>query len=316
MGSAALKSPQIPSRLYTGQTDLLSMLDLLMQGRLHTNDLHYAHIGELLWNYFMVLCHLDPCQQIRLWHARDQLVAYAILGEDPSFDVQVLPEYEWGAIEEEALLWAEACLVELRQHDSPRWAGQLVTGARQDDSFRLQFLERHNFQYVGRFAEVNMLRRLDEPILEAPIPDGFQVREVTPQELSDRAAAQREVWQPWTVGNIIAGDYLRFTKLPMYQGELDVVTVTPDGIIAAYVNGWIDPVNHIGDIGPVGARPAYRRQGYTRLALLECLRRMCALGMDRACISTGVHNTPARRLYESLGFKVVNQYLDFEQAQP
>jgi ribosomal protein S18 acetylase RimI-like enzyme len=50
--------------------------------------------------------------------------------------------------------------------------------------------------------------------------------------------------------------------------------------------------------------------------LLECLRRMQALGMDRVCISTGITNTPARQLYESLGFTVANQSLDFEQAQP
>jgi ribosomal protein S18 acetylase RimI-like enzyme len=292
------------------------MLDMLMRGRLRTNDWHYAHVGELLWNYFMVLCHLDPRQHIRLWHVGDQLVAYAILGEDPAFDVQVLPEYEWGGFEAAAFTWADAFLANLRQQDSLRWSGNLVSGARQDDHSRLQFLEQHNFHYVGRFAEVNMLRRLDDPIPELPISKGFQVREVTRAEIADRAAAQRDVWQPWTVGNVTADDYLRFTQLPMYQGELDVVTVTPEGVIAAYVNGWIDPINHIGDIGPVGARPAYRRRGYTRLALLECLRRMQALGMDRVCISTGITNTPARQLYESLGFTVVNQSLDFEQAQP
>jgi ribosomal protein S18 acetylase RimI-like enzyme len=61
----------------------------------------------------------------------------------------------------------------------------------------------------------------------------------------------------------------------------------------------------------VGARQQYRRQGLTRLALLESLRRMKAFGMERVCISTGITNTPARNLYESIGFKVVNQYLDF-----
>ena len=110
-------------------------------------------------------------------------------------------------------------------------------------------------------------------------------------EIPNRAAAQREVWQPWTVGNVSDDDYARFMRLPGYHRDLDVVTVTPDGVIAAYVNGWIDPVNRIGDFGPVGALPAYRRQGLTRAALLEGLRRMQARGMDRVCISTGVSNT-------------------------
>jgi ribosomal protein S18 acetylase RimI-like enzyme len=100
-------------------------------------------------------------------------------------------------------------------------------------------------------------------------------------------------------------------QLPGYSRDLDLVTVTPQGVIAAYVNGWIDSANRIGDFGPVGALPAYRQQGLTRAALLEGLRRMQARGMDRTCISTGVSNTPALRLYESIGFRIVNRYLDY-----
>ncbi len=100
-------------------------------------------------------------------------------------------------------------------------------------------------------------------------------------------------------------------QMPGYHRDLDIVTVTEDGVIAAYVNGWIDPVNMIGDFGPVGALPQYRRKGLTRAALLEGLRRMKACGMKRVCVSTTVTNTPARNLYESIGFKIVNQYLDY-----
>ena len=81
------------------------------------------------------------------------------------------------------------------------------------------------------------------------------------------------------------------------------------------MNGWIDPINRIGDFGPVGALPAYRRQGLTRAALLEGLRRMRARGMNRVCISTGVSNTPALRLYVSIGFKIVNKCLDYVKTE-
>jgi hypothetical protein len=64
------------------------------------------------------------------------------------------------------------------------------------------------------------------------------------------------------------GDYAHFKRLPGYHRNLDIVAIAPDGAIAAYVNGWIDPVNRVGDFGPVGARPAYHQQGLTRAALL------------------------------------------------
>jgi len=41
---------------------------------------------------------------------------------------------------------------------------------------------------------------------------------------------------------------------------------------------------------------------------------MQALGMRRVCIST--NNTPARNLYESVGFTVVNRYLDYVKPAP
>ena len=287
------------------------MRALLMEARARTADWRYAHVGELAWEFFMVQCHLEPREHIRLWHAAGRLVGYAILGEDPSFSCQVLPAYEWVGIEAEALAWAEALLPGLRQ-SSDQWDGNLVTGAREDDASRIAFLIEHGFRYRGEFAEVNMLRSLAEPIPEPPVPAGCQVRAVAEDaDIPDRAAAHREVWLPWTVGDVSDEDYARFRQLPGYSRDLDLVAIAPDGAIAAFVNGWIDPVNRIGDFGPVGARPAYRRRGLTRAVLLEGLRRMKALGMDRVCVSTGVTNEPARRLYESAGFRAVNQYLDF-----
>ena len=106
-------------------------------------------------------------------------------------------------------------------------------------------------------------------------------------------------------------DYAIFIHLPGYDRELDVVAVAPDGVIAAYVNGWIDPLNQVGDFGPVGARPEYRRQGLSRAVLLECMRRMQRRGMERVSVSTGVTNEPASKLYESVGFRVVNRYLEY-----
>lgn len=307
----------LTSRLYETEYDLQQMQGLLMEARSCTNDWRYSHVGELMWGFFMVTCHLNPQEYVRLWHDNHgKLVAYAILGEDPSFDCQVLPEYEWSGIEAEAMAWADTRLAELRKRDAKRWGGKLVSGARQDNARRIAFLEQHGFRYSGEFAEVNLMRSLDQPIPESALPTGCQVRALAEaSDTSDRAGAERDVWLPWTVGNVSDEDYARLMRLPGYHRELDVVAVAPDGIIGAYVNCWIDPVNRIGDFGPVGARAAYRRQGLTRAVLLEGLRRLKARGMDRVCVSTGVSNTPALCLYESVGFRIVNKYLDYVKTE-
>jgi mycothiol synthase len=311
----ATKTSSVIYRPYQGEPDLKDMLDMLMVGRSHTNDWHYPHVGEFLFNYFMVACHLDLNLCIRLWYHRSHLVAYAILGEDPSFDFQVLPEYEWTGLEAEAFRWALETLAKFQTRFAKQWDGRLVSGARQDNSQRIEFLERNGFRYRGQFSEVNMIRLLDEPIPQLEIADGYRVQSMDQvDDINDRAAAHREVWQPWSVGDITSEDYLRFMRLPGYRPDLDVVALAPDGHIAAFVNGWVDPLNRIGDLGPVGARVEFRQQGLTRRCMLESLRRMQALGMDRVCISTGISNTPALNLYGSLGFNVVNKYLDYVQT--
>jgi ribosomal protein S18 acetylase RimI-like enzyme len=53
----------------------------------------------------------------------------------------------------------------------------------------------------------------------------------------------------------------------------------------------------------------------TRAVLIEGLRRMQAHGMNRVSVSTGVSNTPAIRLYESVGFRIVNKYLEYVKLE-
>lgn len=296
------------SRPYNDERDLRAMQGLLMAGRSRTDDWRYWHIGDLM-DFFILSCHLPLADHIRLWHdATGDLVAYAILGRDPSFDCQVLPEYAWSGIEDEALAWAETRLAALRTRDARRWDDPLTANARRTDARRIAFLEEQGFRR-GERVEISLLRSLDVPIPASMPPTGYEIRAIAgEQEAPARGDIERELWP---AGDISDGDYARLMRLPGYDRELDVVAVTPEDIIAAYVNNWLDPVNRIGVCGPVGTRAAHRRRGIARATLLESLHRQRARGMDRACISTGQANTPARQLYESLGFTEANAILTY-----
>jgi hypothetical protein len=171
----------------------------------------------------MVASSLNPYEFVRLRHDRQgRLVAYALLSEDPAFDCEVAPEYDGAEPEAEALNWAETRLAALRRRDPSQWGEPLVTGVRQDNttrcggSARIAFLEGHGFRYRGEFTEVNMLRSLAEPIPPAVLPAVRQVRPLADDaaEIADRMAAYREVWLPWTDGNLSDEDYARFMRLP------------------------------------------------------------------------------------------------------
>jgi ribosomal protein S18 acetylase RimI-like enzyme len=308
--------PKLTTRFYEDERDLHQMQALLMEARFLTDDWRYWHVGELIWTFFMVARHLMAQDHVRLWQdAHGKLVAYSLLGEDGLFDWQVHPEYEWSEIEPEALSWAETLNADLRKREPQKWKSGLVCNARQTDDKRNAFLRAYGFQ-ESEHSEINLIRPLAEPIAVPPLPPHWEVRAVAGTgEAAERAAVQAEVWHPWSVGNVDAEGYLWLMSLPGYDRDLDVVAVTTDGTIAAYVNGWADPSNRIGDLGPVGARARFRRLGLTRAVLLQLLRRMQARGMNRACVSTQESNTPALKLYESIGFKPANTTVEFTKAK-
>lgn len=302
------------ARFYRDEADLQQMQALLMEARARTDDWRYPHVGDLNWSFFLVASQLDPRAHVRLWHdERGKLIAYAVLGVDPLFDVQVLPEYAWMGIEEEGLAWAEEQRLALCHVSPQRWSGGLATGARQDDGRRMAFLEQHGFRR-GQHVEVNLLCSLWNPIAAGDVPAPYTLRAVAgTAESAARAEAEHAVWGEWSTGDIDGDDYAYLMQMPGYRRELDIVAVTPGGVVAAYANGWLDEVNHIGDLGPVGALPAHRRQGLTRAVLQECMRAMQAYGMARVCVSTGESNLPALGLYHSLGFTVVNRYFEYSR---
>jgi mycothiol synthase len=98
--------------------------------------------------------------------------------------------------------------------------------------------------------------------------------------------------------------YRQFMQAPGYVGDLDLVAVAPDGRFAAFAMGWVDTATKVGQFEPVGADPAFRRQGFARAVFLEGMRRMQAHGAEQVIVVVEEAEQAARQLYESIGLKL------------
>ena len=104
----------------------------------------------------------------------------------------------------------------------------------------------------------------------------------------------RPSFLPFLAAGIAAATFVVRLRYPIDSHQIFVLHVWqwPQCVglfalgIACARNGWLDPVNRVGDSGPLGARPAYRRLGLTRAVLLACLRPMQKRGMKRVSVST------------------------------
>lgn len=86
---------------------------------------------------------------------------------------------------------------------------------------------------------------------------------------------------------------------PIYHSETDLCVVSPDGVCVAGCEALIDTQNLEADIERVCTHSDYRRRGFARVVIQECLYRLRDMGIKKAYI-TG-YSEGAIALYDSLG---------------
>ena len=64
---------------------------------------------------------------------------------------------------------------------------------------------------------------------------------------------------------------------------------------------------------PVGTHPDFQRRGLGKAVMTEALRRLKDRGMERAIVCTTAENTPGIKLYEAVGFRIINRLGLFEK---
>lgn len=99
---------------------------------------------------------------------------------------------------------------------------------------------------------------------------------------------------------------------PIYHARTDLCLMAPDGTFVSGCEALIDTRNLEADIERVCTHSDYRRRGYARAVIKECLVRLTDMGLKTAYI-TG-YSDAAIRLYSSLGASAHTQYHVYQQS--
>jgi ribosomal protein S18 acetylase RimI-like enzyme len=92
---------------------------------------------------------------------------------------------------------------------------------------------------------------------------------------------------PDATSSFTALDYQAVRDTWLYDGDLDLVAVAPDGSLAACCIAWLDPSTGVAEIEPLGVAPAHRRHGLAVALCLEVAARVRAVGGLELFINTG-----------------------------
>lgn len=88
---------------------------------------------------------------------------------------------------------------------------------------------------------------------------------------------------------------------PLYRPELSSFVRAPDGRVAAYCRGTVDPTNGVGGIDPVCTHPDFQRLGLGKAVVRACFSTQRDLGGRFTYIGSAAEPAPGTRLYRGLG---------------
>ena len=238
------------------------------------------HIGDIAWGLRQHEGREDEWT-IRLWRDGGRVVAWSWLkGATGQLELDVHPEHRH-------------LLDEILSEPHARTAF-----AFEDDAEMREALARNGFLRAADPMHF-LVRELPEPPGLLPLPDGFSVRTVGPDDLAERVAIHRDVWAP---SRVTESSYANVIAEWPYRSSLDCVVEASGGRFAAYCLVWPDDENGVGELEPVGVRDEFRRRGLGAVVCRFALRRLHEEGGRQAivyCVSG-----PACALYESIGFRI------------
>ena len=165
-----------------------------------------------------------------------------------------------------------------------------------------------------------MRRTLADPIPDAPLPDGLELRPLTPDQHRIVFDAEAEAFRDhWASRTPTDEDFTLLYGRDEFDPSLWVVAWDGDEV-AGVVQGWIWRNENAtlgverGWLEHISVRRPWRRRGLARAITAEALRRFTAAGMTEAMLGVDVDSpTGALDLYEGLGFAVHSRSMAYRR---
>lgn len=294
--------PTISNRLYEGEKDFQTMLDLMNKIRpaSHINDFPVkVNIEE---NFASEEIRANA----RLWFDDAQPIGWAYVDDSHNLYWELEKQYTepFGA---EMVAWGVDCI---RKTLEAGESSTLDASCREDFKERLDFLSRHGFHQTD-VTTVHMKRNLSEPIFEFELPQGFQIRAIKGIEEAEAIASTHRA--AFGTEYMTTENRLIIMSTEEYDPTLDLVVIAPDETIAAYCTCSANEQEKEGWTDPVATHPNYQRKGLAKALLLKGMQMLKERGMESAKLGTRGDNIAMQKSAEAVGYFLENKVLWFEK---
>ncbi len=310
-------APQVPGlnfRRFRGEEDYPEMLAVYKTAMEHDGIEASDTLEELASNYQ----HLERCNPFTdmvFAEVDDELIAYgrcwwaAEINNDHlySFFVNLRPDWRSSDV---GLTMANWLINRLRtiSKDHPKGAEKYLNAwAMDSQKYQIDILEILGLEPV-RYNYM-MTRPCSQPVEVHPLPDGIEVRPVTPNQLRKIWNAQAEAFRDhWGYVAPTDKDFQHWLEFPHFNPDLYKVAWDGGKVVGMVLNF----INHDenreyhrkrGYTENISVRRHWRQQGVARALLTQSIQMFIEMGMEETALGVDVDNpNGALRLYESVGY--------------
>jgi mycothiol synthase len=244
------------------------------------------------------------------WRVREGVVVHRV-------DVWVHPDRQRNGIGRRLLAWGEARARASAADGSggpshlPHAFGSMTDQA---NLAGVTFAVQAGYRPVRYHYE--MRRDLADPVPDAPLPDGLEVRPVAPADYRAVWLADEEAFRDhWDAAVVDEDDFRRFFAHPDIDPTIWQVAWDGDQVAGLVINGIFREENarigiEVGWLDSVATRRPWRRRGLAAALIARSLAVLKERGMTIAALGVDTENpSGALGLYERFGFKPVRTWV-------
>lgn len=245
---------------------------------------------------------------------RDGIATYDVYGT-------VHPDFRRRGLGASLLAWNVRRATERAAAEPPGMSAVAMGFAEEQETGNLALLAGTGFELARHFFLMHRERLDDVP--DAPLPDGIELRPVTPDQHRMIFDAENEAFRDHWGSHEWGDDRFRAT---FAKSELDTSlwVVAWDGDqVAGVVENWVWPEENEklgirrGWLEQISVRRPWRRRGLARAITAASLVRLREAGLDDAMLGVDSENANgALGLYEGLGFVVDRRSAAYRRPIP
>jgi ribosomal protein S18 acetylase RimI-like enzyme len=297
----------------------------------------HLHAGDVDWWSVHALARSPALDgRIRLWFEGEpdatELVAFAWYGPPIDADLIVAPDHRTAELIGSMVDWVDAQVARFGGTPAGRVAGLDVDGVESTGADVATTAAARIWTVATDAGLVRALRAMgleegSEPgylhhcapigALDLTVPalqPGYELRTIrTDADVAGRVATGHAAF-PGSTMTVEKYQFCRTT--PLYRPALDTILVAPDGTVAAFALGWLDPLTGGIELEPVGVHPDHQRRGLGRAVCRATLRTGASLGAEQVVIAAEAANPAANGLYAALGLPVEARIIAYRRPTP